>query len=379
MYGRIISSPSSRKKSIFLFGPRGTGKTTWLRTSFPDSLYLDLLDSFLYTDLIAQPGRLESLIPPDYDKWIIIDEIQKIPMLLNEVHRLIEKKRYKFILTGSSARSLRRKGVNLLAGRAITHYMHPLTSIELKNDFNISMSLQYGHLPSIFSEPDPRAYLKTYIQTYLREEILQEGLTRNLSSFARFMETASFSQASCLNITEIAREAGIERRTVTNYFDILEDLLLAVRIPVFTKRAKRRMAGHPKFYYFDAGVYRALRPSGPLDTPEEIEGAGLETLCLQELRAVNDYYNLDYNIYYWRTGNGIEVDLVLYGPRGIYAFEIKHSRKISNKDFANLKIFKTDYPDAKCFLLYMGTRKEYRDGIEVWPASDAIRSFKNVI
>lgn len=279
MYSRLLKEPIKLNKSFFLFGPRGTGKTTWLKTSFPQSLYLDLLGFDLYSDLLSRPDRLENLIPPDFKDWIILDEIQKVPDLLNEVHRLIEKNRYKFVLTGSSARSLRKKGINLLAGRALTYRMHPLTAIELENDFDIERSLRFGHLPSIPSEPDPGQFLKAYVQAYLREEVLQEGLTRNLGSFSRFLETASFSQGSALNTSEVAREAGLERMQVESYFTILEDLLLASRLPVFTKRARRRMAAHPKFYYFDVGIFRTLRPMGPLDSPEEAEGPCLETLC----------------------------------------------------------------------------------------------------
>ncbi len=263
---------------------------------------------------------MERLIPPGYDRWIVTDEIQRVPMLLNEVHRLIEKDKYKFILTGSSTRSLRKKGINLPAGRALTYYMYPLTSVELGPDFRLEASLETGHLPAIFSELDPKEYLKSYVETYLRREVLQEGLTRNLGGFARFLETASFSQGSMLNIMEVSREVGIERKTVENYFTILEDLLLAVRMPVFTKRARRRMAVHSKFYYFDAGVYKALSPCGPLDSPEEIAGAALETLCYQKLRAINEYYSFDYNLYCWRTGTGLEVDFVAVWTERITRF-----------------------------------------------------------
>lgn len=379
MYSRLLQKPVKGKKSFFLFGPRGTGKTTWIKTHFPQALYFDLLEFDLYNDLTARPGRLSNMITPGFEDWIILDEIQRIPELLNEVHRLIEKYRYKFILTGSSARSLRKKGVNLLAGRALTYRMYPLTAIELGDDFDIEKSLKYGHLPSVPSEEDPGRYLEAYVQTYLREEVLQEGLTRNIGTFSRFLETASFSQGSVLNVSEIAREAGIERMRVTSFFSILEDLLLATRLPVFTKRAKRRMVSHPKFCYFDVGIFRTLRPMGPLDSPEEVEGPGLETLCFQELTAVNDYFDYQYDLYYWRTSNGLEVDFILYGAKGIIAFEVKRSSRFTKKDLNGLKSFHKDYPEAKCYLLYGGARMEYEAGIHILPVSKALIELPEIL
>ena len=379
MYSRLLNIPIDHNKSFFLFGPRGTGKTTWIKNSFSEALYFDLLEFDLYNDLLARPGRLENLIPPGFKDWIILDEIQRIPELLNEVHRLIENFHYKFILTGSSARTLRKKGVNLLAGRALTYKMYPLTAVELGESFCLKKSLAWGHLPSISSEKKPDFFLKAYVQTYLREEVLQEGLTRNLGSFSRFLETASFSQGSVLNISEIARESGIERMRVTSYFSILENLLLASLLPVFTRRAKRRMISHPKFYYFDVGIFRTLRPVGPLDSPQEAEGPGLETLCFQELSAINDYYNYDYNLYYWRTSNGVEVDFILYGPKGLLAFEIKRSGRISKKDLNGLKSFANDYPEAKLYMLYGGSRQEYVDNIHILPVEKALKKLPTIL
>src|SRR3990167_1709893 len=277
MYTRLLALNPDSRHSIFLFGPRGTGKTSWLINKLTKSLYYDLLDDGQYTDFLARPTRLGDQIPDGFDGWIIIDEIQRVPALLNEVHRLIEHKGYRFILTGSSARVLRRKGVNLLAGRALNYSMHPLTYYELGEDFCLPTALNFGLLPSIYHVDNPQHYLETYISSYLREDVLQEGLTRNLSQFARFLETASFSQGSTLNMSEIAREIGIDRKLVGSYFSILEDLLISYSLPIFTKRAKRRLVAHPKFYLFDPGVYRTIRPKGPLDAAEEIDGSGLET------------------------------------------------------------------------------------------------------
>ena len=249
----------------------------------------------------ADPDRLELAIPSNFREWVIIDEIQKIPELLNTVHRLIESRGIKFILTGSSARSLRKKGTNLLGGRAAPFYMHPLVAQELGNDFDIHKALRYGLLPSVTTYQDPEQYLKGYVQTYVQEEVLQDGLTRNIGAFNRFLEAASFSQGSVVNASEIARELSLSRYVVTEYFNILEDLLLATRLSAFTARAKRKVIAHQKFYFFDAGVFNHVRPRNYIDSREEIEGATLETLFLQSLRAINDYNGLGYTIYFWQT------------------------------------------------------------------------------
>jgi uncharacterized protein len=258
-----------------------------LKENFPKSIYFDLLDSKIYRTFLATPEKLENFIPENYKNWIILDEVQKVPNLLNEVHRLIESKNYKFILTGSNARSLRKKGINLLAGRALTYYFHPLTQEELGKDFSLARSLKFGQLPMAYTASDPDKFLDSYLQTYLKEEILQEGLTRNIENFSRFLEIASFSQGGVLNTSEVARESQLGRKTVENYFSILEDLLIGVRVPVFCKHSKRKLISHNKFYYFDAGVFRSLRPRGPLDSESEIDGAALETLFMQEISALN--------------------------------------------------------------------------------------------
>lgn len=377
MYSRLITPPTD--KSFFLFGPRGTGKTTWVRSRFPGALYLDLLESELFNDLLASPQRLENLVPKEFSDWVVIDEIQRIPELLNEVHRLIEKYQYRFILTGSSARKIRSKGVNLLGGRALSCHLYPLTVSELGKDFNLKHSLTFGQLPCAYTESDPKRYLESYVTTYLEEEIRQEGFTRNLAAFSRFLEAASFSQGSVLNVSAVARECHIERKVVENYFAILEDLLIAYRIPVFTKRAKRRMISHAKFYFFDAGFYRTIRPIGPLDMPEEVGGQALETLFLQEVIAINAYLRLGYDIFYWRTSNNMEVDFVLYGPKGIKALEIKRSGKVSGGMLSGLKAFRSDYPDAKAYLVYGGDRR-FREGeIEIIPAMEALTNLSKIL
>mgnify|MGYP001589176830 CR=1 FL=1 len=377
MYPRIISPP--KDKSFFLFGPRGTGKTTWVKAAFPKAIFIDLLESEVYNDLLANPQRLEKFIPKDFKDRIIIDEVQRVPELLNEIHRLIEKDHYRFVLTGSSARKLRTKGVNLLGGRALIYPFHQLTALELGKDFNLKHSLSFGQLPSVYKEADPKAYLESYVKAYLREEVQQEGLTRNLGAFSRFLEAASFSQGAIVNTSSVARECGIERKVVENYFSILEDLLIGYKVPVFTKKAKRRMAAHQKFYFFDAGIYRTLRPSGPLDSPEEIEGMALETLLFQELKAVSDCLKLGYDLYYWHTANRVEVDFILYGRRGLKAFEVKRTSRISESMLRGLRIFQKDYPSAKSYFIYGGKRRYYEGNITILPVEEALLKLSDIL
>jgi predicted AAA+ superfamily ATPase len=368
--------------SCFLFGPRGTGKTFWLHHRLPDSLYIDLLEARISGELLADPQRLADRIPPDSRGPVVIDEIQRVPALLDEVHRLIELRDLVFVLTGSSPRKLRRGGGNLLAGRAISHQLFPFTAAELGEDFSLAKALQYGMLPTLHDvekRVTPEDYLATYVQTYLREEIVAEGLTRQAGAFARFLEAASFSQGQPLNISEVGRESAVHRKVADSYFQILEDLLIGVRVPVFRKKAKRQLTGHPKFFFFDVGVFRAIRPRGPLDAPEEIDGAALETLVFQELRATVQNLGLAYDLYYWRTPGGMEVDFVLYGPRGIIAFEVKRKRRLSGHDLRGLRGFLDDYPEAKAFLLYGGDHRQFFDPIQALPIAEALPALPELL
>jgi len=371
MYRRMLAIP--KNKSFFLFGARGTGKTTWLKRQLSDSVYIDLLDAEVFTELLAHPTRLAHFVPAgSKKKWIVIDEVQKLPELLDEVHRLIENECLRFVLTGSSARKLKQSGTNLLAGRALTKFMYPLLCSELGSDYSLEHALEYGFLPSTYTEADPKSYLSSYVQTFLKEEVQQEGLTRNLGAFSRFLESASFSQAQVLNMSAVGRDCSLRRKVVEGYFTILEDLLLADRLPVFARRAKRQMVAHPKFMFFDAGVFRTLRPRGPLDGASEIDGAALETVVFQQLKAINAYQDLGYRLYYWRTKTNLEVDLVLYGERGLKAFEIKRSDRYSNEDLKGLRAFKQDYPAADTYFLYCGSREFDENGIQVLPLAETL-------
>lgn len=377
MFARALRPPAGQ--SFFLFGPRGTGKSTWVAQALPDALRLDLLDLGTYAELLQHPDRLGPLIAASRATTVLIDEVQRLPALLDEVHRLIETKKLRFALTGSSARKLRRGGANLLAGRARRLAMHTLTAAELGAAFDLSRALRFGHLPTACTTDDPHDYLRSYVGTYLREEVQAEALTRNLEAFSRFLSAASFSQASPLSISNVARDVGITRKTVENYFEVLEDLLIATRLPVFTRRAKRAMTAHPKFFYFDAGVFRAIRPRGPLDVGDEIDGAALETLVMQELRATNDNLGLGYDLFYWHTRDHREVDFVLYGERGLVAIEVKRTSRFREADLAELRTFRSDYPPAQCHLFYGGTRAYEIDGIRVWPLAHALPALPEIL
>ncbi len=378
MYKRLFNPPQN--KSFFLFGPRGTGKTTWLKLHFSDAIYLDFLRPELLRRLLGSENRLEEYIPADYKGWVVMDEVQRVPNLLDEVHRLIEERKgLYFVLTGSSARKLRRSQVNLLAGRALQYHFFPLTYQEVGDDFNLTHALQYGMLPSVFGEDNPGKYLQAYIQTYLEQEVQQEGLTRNIGAFSRFMEVASFSQGESLNVTEIAREAGINRKVAENYFSILEDLLIAFRLPVFTKSAKRRMTQHRKFYFFDTGIFYHLRPKGVLDSPEELEGICLETLVLQEIRAMNEYLDWGYTLSFWRTATGVEVDIICYGNTGFYAIEIKRSHTVSRKQLRGLKKFRDDYPEVTPYCVYGGKDNLEIDGIKLVPVTTFLQNIQRYL
>jgi predicted AAA+ superfamily ATPase len=365
----------TEKQSFFLLGPRGTGKSTFIKKESPEALCLDLLLPEVFRNYTAYPERLRELVHAHKEtKTVVVDEVQKAPQLLEVVHSLIEEKQgVQFILTGSSARKLRKAGVNLLAGRALMKHMHPFMAAELKDLFDLDRALQVGLLPLVLNSAEPTSTLQAYVDLDLREEVQMEGLTRNIGNFSRFLETVSFSHSAILNMSNVARECQIERKVVEGYVGILEDLLLAYRIPVFTRRAKRAVAAHPKFYFFDAGIYNILRPSGPLDRPEEKSGAALEGLIAQHLRAWIDYFHPGTQLYFWRTSSGSEIDFVIYGEHIFWAVEVKNSGTIHPQDLRALKAFGGDYPEAKRFFIYRGKEKLMRDGISLEPATEFLQ------
>lgn len=358
--------------SFFLLGPRGTGKTMWLGHQFPNAVTINLLEADVRRSLTARPESLVDIVAANADKsTFIIDEIQRVPVLLDTVHDLIEKNRDKrFILTGSSARKFKRaQGIDLLGGRAIKCLCHPFLAAEMGSDFNLIDALQLGMIPLVRYPigQEPQTVLRTYLDLYLQEEVINEGVIRNLDVFSRFLETASFSHGALLSASAIAREAGVKRSTVDSYFEILEEMLVTTRLPVFTKRAKRETIAHSKFYFFDAGVYRALRPKGPLDMPDEIDGMALEGLVQQHLRAWLDYSGERNALYFWRTRAGLEVDFIVYTPREFVAIEVKNSTRTRTEDLSGLKAFNRDYPECRTILLNRGRQQTMIDGILVAP------------
>lgn len=363
------------KESFFLFGPRGTGKSSWVREAFPDALWLDLLEPDAHRAYASRPERLRDLVAGNpSQRVVVLDEVQKVPELLSVVHSLREKNRsLRFVLTGSSARKLKRAAVDLLAGRALVCAMHPFMASELGDRFRLNSALTIGTLPVVLGSDDPAGALRAYHSLYLKEEVQQEGLVRSIGGFARFLEAISLSHGAILNISNVARECEIERKTVEGYVGILEDLLLGFRLPVFKRRAKRAVAVHPKFYFFDAGVFRSARPAGPLDRASEIDGAALEGLVAQHLRAWNSYRGDPNVLYFWRTRAGAEVDFVLYGKDGFWAIEVKNSTRVHPKDVRSLAAFRSDHPEAKTLLLHRGRERLEIEGIACLPCDEFLR------
>ena len=348
----------------------------------PEAYSINLLQADIRRSLTGNPERLHSIVAERPDKGVfVIDEIQRVPDLLDSVHDIMEKSPHlRFVLTGSSARKLKRAGkdTDMLGGRAVKRTCHPFMAAEIGAEFALQDALRFGMIPMVRY---PRGntseeVLGTYLDVYLQEEIVNEGLVRKLDAFSRFLEVASFSHGSILSLSDIAREAEAKRSTVEGYFAILESLMVAHRLPVFTKRARRQLVGHDKFYLFDTGVYRTLRPKGPLDRPEEIEGAALEGLVHQHLRAWLDYSLVRGGLYFWRTRAGTEVDFIVYTDSGFWAVEVKNAKKLSGHDFAGLKAFHDDYPEAKTILLYRGTEDIVHDGTRVLPIEKFLRNLR---
>jgi len=361
--------------SFFLFGPRGTGKSTFVKKLIGNNtLYIDFLDPETFRTFTAFPETLIKTVNAVNPVHVIIDEVQKVPQILDVVHKIMEEKRIRFILTGSNARKLKKSGADLLGGRALYCRMHPFTAHELGESFLLDKALQTGLIPVVERSADPAKTLSAYVDIYLREEILAEGLVRNLGTFTRFLEIISFSHGAVLNISNLARECQISRGIVTGYLDILEDLLLAYRLSVFTRRVKRKTAVHPKLYLFDNGLYRRLRQRGPLDVESEISGPALEGLVGQHLRALSDYTYPDTHLWYWRSLAGNEVDFVLYGGNTFTAVEVKNTKVVRPVDYNGLVSFGDDYPEATLVLLYRGSVKMKHKNILVVPVDIFLRN-----
>ena len=314
MFSRNLQLPPSGKESFFLWGPRQTGKTTLLRERYPGCKWLDLLKSEEYVHYSAHPERLRREIEaegPSPEKQIVIDEVQRVPELLNEVHWLIENHRLNFALCGSSARKVRRGGSNLLGGRAFRYVMYGLTAGELGSEFDLNRLLNHGYLPRAYESNKPARVFEAYVADYLEQEIAAEGLVRRLPVFARFLDAAAFSDGENVNYTNIASDCGVSNNTVKGYFEILEDTLLCTWLPAYRWRAKRRTAKSPKFYLTDVGIVNRLARRGMLIAGSEQYGKAFENWVHHELSACISYKNIDAKLTYWKLASGIEVDFLL--------------------------------------------------------------------
>lgn len=366
-YRRILQPP---EESFFLLGPRGVGKSAWVRSRFPEAYRFDLLDEGEYQDLLANPGMFGAeLAAIEPGTWVVIDEVQRIPALLNEVHRRIEEDGLRFALLGSSARKLKTAGTNLLAGRAVRKLMYPFVPEELGEDFHLNETLRLGSIPVIATAKDPEATLAAYVEMYLREEIRAEALVRNLGGFARFLPLAGLFHGQVINVSSLARDSGTARSTVNGYLDILEDTLLATRLEGFEAKLRTRERKLPKLYWVDPGLARQVqRRRGPLHAEER--GALLEGFVLGLLRAYRETSDLYDHISYWAPSQAqnVEVDFLLERQGEYVAIEVKSATRYDTTLLKGLRAIQELPGLARSLLLYGGQRSfATSDGIEIWP------------
>ncbi len=349
------------KRSHFLLGPRQTGKTSLIRTALPGAKVYDLLDTAVYLALSQRPGRLAEELGPR-DRIVVIDEIQRLPALLNEVHRLIEDRGVRFLLTGSSARKLRRGGVNLLGGRARTKYLHPLTRRELGERFDLARAAARGLLPSIYFSDDPRADLDAYAGQYLQQEIMAEGATRNVPAFSRFLKVAALCNGTIVNFTNVANDAQVARTTVYEYFEILKDTLVLHELPAWRKTKTRKPLVSSKYYFFDVGVVGALQ--GRVFRPGTPEfGGALETLLMHELVSHRDYVSGE-SLGYWRSTSGFEADFIIGDHTAV---EVKAKENVSSRDLRSLRALAEEKKLKRYLCVCLEPRPRKVDGIAVLP------------
>lgn len=367
MYKRLISLAIVDRQSLFLWGPRQTGKSTLLRLLFPDALRFDLLNATEFRLLKSRPEALRERCRA----WnpatgpVVIDEVQKIPELLDEVQWNIDNLGVRFVLSGSSARKLRRAGQNLLGGRAVRRELFPLVSSEIP-DFTLDRALTRGLLPHLYPSPDAQELLHAYVAEYLQEEVHAEALVRNLPAFARFLETTALTNGEIVNYTNIAQDVGVSAAAVKDYYAILVDTLLGDFVPAFRLRPKRRVVQAPKFYLFDVGVCGALAGRGSVQPQSEAFGRAFEHFFWQELRAYSQYSGRRFPIGYWRTSSQLEVDFVL--GQAEVALEVKSSEALAERHLAGLRAFGEEYPHARRIVV---SREPYKritaDRIEIYP------------
>ena len=370
---RILNIELPKQQSAFLWGPRKTGKSTYLKNRFPQSKVYDFLKTDFFIEVSKNPAILrEQILALDKNTLehpIILDEVQKVPQILDEVHWLIENKGLRFILCGSSARKLRRGHVNLLGGRAWRYEMFPLVTAELSN-VNLLHALNHGMVPAHYLQDDKECIktLKAYVVDYLKEEVFAEGLTRNVPAFSRFFDAFSYSHGELTNYSNIARDCGVDSKTVKEYYQILVDTLLAVRIEPFKKRQSRNIITKaPKYYLFDAGVAGYLRKQYLKEEKGEEFGRSFEHFLLMEILAYRSYSDKDFEISFWRTKTGLEVDFILAG--GEIAIEVKGANRIDKRDFYSLEAFTEEYLPKKSFIVCNEKDKRLHGKIEVMPWS----------
>lgn len=380
---RNLTAPD---KSFFLFGPRGVGKSTWLRRNFPKAPLFNLLDQRLFLKLSRDPGALkEELLALPKRSWVVLDEIQKAPALLEVVHEMIEERGLKFALSGSSARKLKRGGGNLLAGRALTRALFPFTAAELGSEFDFNRALKFGLLPLVHNDPkNAKDTLTAYFQTYIREEVREEGLIRKTEPFLRFLEVAGLLNGQQVNASSIAREAMISRSIVDQYFSILEDTLIGFLLPAYRPMAKVREQGHPKFYWFDSGVARAA--AGLLENELESEwlGRSFETLILHELRSFLAYSQRNLPLFYYKTKSGVEVDFVIElkratvsKPAEVVTFEVKWSSKWDSRWSTMQPLSESSRVKVVgSYGIYKGDRRLNSKGMQILPFQDFAEGLK---
>ncbi len=373
-YSRIARAPAG---SFFLFGLRGVGKSTWVREQFPEATRIDLLDETLYQSYLGDPSLFANRLRTEKSRGtVIVDEIQRIPGLLNEVHRFIEEHHFRFILLGSSARKLRTGGTNLLAGRALWKNMFPLVPEELGADFDLGRVLREGSIPLIWNSEDPAATLRTYVQLYLKEEVKAEAIVRNLPAFHRFLPVAGLFHGQAINVAGMARDSGTARTTVNGYLQILEDTLLTFRLPGFESRLRVRERKLPKLYWADPGLIRAVKGNtGPVG--EEERGALFEGWILGLLRAYAEEGNLFDEIFYWAPSQArqLEVDFLLKRGNEFLAIEVKSTKRFSESLTTGLRAIDELKGLVRRILVYTGEEElRTRDGIEVWPVGTLLEA-----
>lgn len=366
MYKRKQILAGKGRESCFLWGARQTGKSTLLKSLFPHSPRYDLLLSDEYGRLIRRPSLLreELLAAPPGSKPVVIDEVQKIPELLDEVQWLAVNHQIQFILCGSSARKLKRSGANLLGGRALRYELFPLVYPEIP-DFDLLRALNHGLLPRHYQADRPRDLLEAYVGDYLKEEIAAEALTRNIPAFSRFLESAAFSNGEVVNYQNVAAECGVSAPTAKQYFQILEDTLIARFVPSFQKRPKRRVIQAPRFYFFDLALANFLLKRGTIAPRSEAFGKAFEHLIYQELAAHSHYSGLRYPISYWRTASQLEVDFIL-GDHEV-AIEVKATDQVVSHHLKGLKAFGEEYKTKHTLVVSLDPRPRVVDGISILP------------